>query len=108
MKIREEYWTLARYIKYIGVKFRISGTTFVTQQKTDVSTLEITDKIPLEKVIIAENFKGCHHTERACPLIHDPRLYSDIGAFVEVPQVEVIIYGTHICPDDTDPPVKIS
>ena len=39
----EEYFTLARQIKYIESKFRKSGTTFVTQQQIDVSTLLITD-----------------------------------------------------------------
>ena len=39
----EEYFTLARQIKYIKSKFRKSGTTFVTQQQIDVSTLLITD-----------------------------------------------------------------
>ena len=51
---RREDLTLARYIKYTKDKFSKSGTTLVTQQQTDGSTLEITDKILLEKVIIVE------------------------------------------------------
>ena len=51
---RKEDHTLAGQIKYIEGKFRKSRTTFVTQQQTDDITLEITDKIPLEKVIIAK------------------------------------------------------
>ena len=52
-------------------KFRKSGTTFVTQQKNDSSTLKITDKTPLEKVIIAEKVKKYHQIEGSCPLLDD-------------------------------------
>ena len=52
--------------------------------------------------------KKYHQTELACPLIDDPQLYLFIGAFGEVPQVEAILYGTNVCPDDTDPEVKNS
>ena len=64
---REEYKTLARWIKYIKVKFKKTGTTFVTQQQTDGSTLKITDKTPLENVVTAEKLKKYHQTEAACP-----------------------------------------
>ena len=83
----EEYRTLSRRIKYIEGKFSKPGTTLVTQQQTHSSTLEITDKIPLEKVIIEENLEKYHHNEGAFPLLDDPWLYIDIGYFVEVPQV---------------------
>ena len=49
---------MAIWIKYIEVKFRKPGTTVVTQQQTDGSTLEIIDKTPLEKVTISENLKS--------------------------------------------------
>ena len=65
MQRREEDLNLARQIKYIEVKFRKLGTTFVTKQQTYSSTLKITDKIPLEKVIISENLKTYHQTEGA-------------------------------------------
>ena len=39
-------------------KFRKSGTTFVTEQQTGGSTLDIIDKTPLEKVITEENVKS--------------------------------------------------
>ena len=39
MQWREEDPTQARHIKYIEVKFRKSGTIFVTQQQTDSITL---------------------------------------------------------------------
>ena len=52
---REEDLTLARRIKHIEDTFSKPGTTLVTQQQTNGSTLEITYKIPLEKVIISEN-----------------------------------------------------
>ena len=74
MQRREEYHTLPRRIKYIGGKFRKPGTTLVTQQKPDGRTLEISDKIPLEKIIIEENLKKYHQTEGAFPLLDDPRL----------------------------------
>ena len=44
-------------IKYIGGKFKKTGTTLVAEQQTDGSKLEITDKLQLDKVIIAENLK---------------------------------------------------
>ena len=55
MKRREEDFNLARQIKYIEGKFRKPCTTLATQQQTDDSTMETTEKIPLEKVIIAKN-----------------------------------------------------
>ena len=54
---REEDRTLARRIKYTERKFRKLGTDLFTQNQTDGRTLEITDKILLEKVIVEENFK---------------------------------------------------
>ena len=54
----EEHRTLARRIKYTKVKSKKPGTTFVTKQQTDGSRLEITDKISLENVIVAENLKS--------------------------------------------------
>ena len=57
MQKREEYYNLARQIKYIEGKLRKSVTTFVTQHQTDGRTLEITDKTPLGEVIIKENVK---------------------------------------------------
>ena len=73
MQKREEYYNLARQIKYIEGKLRKSVTTFVTQHQTDGRTLEITDKTPLEEVIIAENMKKHHQNKRACPLLDDPQ-----------------------------------
>ena len=40
----EEYLILDIQIKYIEGKLRKPGTTLVTQQQTDSSTLEITEK----------------------------------------------------------------
>ena len=57
MKRIKEDLTLARQIKYIERKFRKLDTPLVTQQQTDRRKLEITDKIPLEKVIIEETLK---------------------------------------------------
>ena len=59
-------------------------------------TLELTDKIPLEKVIIEENLKRYHQTEGACPLLHDTRFYRDIGAFEKSPHVEDILDGAYV------------
>ena len=50
--------------------------------------------------------KKYHQHEGACPLIDDPILYRYIGAFGEVPQVESIIYGTYVFPDNTSQAVK--
>ena len=91
MQIREEYCTISRQIKYVEVKFRKPHTNLVNQQQTNVSTLERTDKIPLEKVTIEENLEEYHHTEGSCPLLDDPWLYLDIGDFGEGPHVEDII-----------------
>ena len=44
----------------------------VNQQQTDTSTLEITEKIPLEKFIFAQNLKRYHQIEVACPLLNNP------------------------------------
>ena len=44
MKIREEYRTLARWIKYIKGKFSKPGTNFVYQQQTGGIKLKIIDK----------------------------------------------------------------
>ena len=57
MKRREEDRTLARRITYIKGKLSKPATTYVDQQQTDGRTLEITDKIPLDKVRIEENLK---------------------------------------------------
>ena len=75
-------------------------------QETDGSTLEITDKIPLERVIIEENLKKYHQTKGACPWLGDPRLYIYIGAFGEVPRIESIPDGTYVCPYNTNQSVK--
>ena len=69
---REEDLTLDIGIKYIEVKFCKSDTTFATQQTTDGITLEITDKTPLEEVIIEDNVKKYHQTKGAFPLIDYP------------------------------------
>ena len=74
MQIIEEDRTLAIQIKYIKGKLSKPGTTLVTQQQTDGRALEITDKIPLEKIIIEENLEKYHQTEGAFPLLDDPRL----------------------------------
>ena len=54
-KRRKEDRTLPRLIKYIKGKFRKPVTNLVTQKETNNKALDITDKIPLEKVIIEEN-----------------------------------------------------
>ena len=56
----EEDSTLTRRIKYIEGEFKKPGTTLVTQQQTNGRTLEITDKIPLEKVVVTKNLKKYH------------------------------------------------
>ena len=91
-----------RRIKYIERKFRRPGTNFVTQQYTNGITLKTTDKTPLEKFIIAENLKKYHQTKGTFPLLDDPRLYSDIGSLSEGPEVEALIYGLYVCPNDTE------
>ena len=63
----EENRNLARQVKYTKGKFRNPDNTLVTQQQTNCSTLEITDKIPLEKVIIEETWKS---TTRPKDLAH--------------------------------------
>ena len=73
MQRREEDRNLARRIKYTEGKFRKPGNTLVNQQQNNISTLEITDKILLEKVILAENLKKYHHTKGDCPLLDNPR-----------------------------------
>ena len=85
MQQQQEDCTMDIRIKYIEDQFRKSGTTFVTEQQTGGSTLDIIDKTPLEKVIIEENVKVYRHTEGACPLLSKPQLYSDIGGFGEGP-----------------------
>ena len=52
MQRREEYHTIARRIKYTEGKFGKPGITIFTQQQTDGRTMEITDKITIQKVII--------------------------------------------------------
>ena len=99
----EEDCTLDRRIKYIEGKLRKSGTTFVTQQQTDIKSLEITDTTPLEKVIFVGNMKGYNHTEGSSPLLDDPQLYSYIGDFGEGPQVEAILDVTYVYIDNTYP-----
>ena len=76
---------MARWIKYTKGKFSKPGTTFVTQLQSNGSTLWITVKIPLEKVIIAKNLKKYHQTEGDRPLLDDPQLYLDIEYFGEGP-----------------------
>ena len=104
----EEDCNLDRQIKYTKGRFRKSGTIFVTLQQTDGITLEIVDKTPLEKFIIEESVKTYHRTKVACPLLYEPQLYLDIWAIDEGPQVEAIIDGTYVCPDDPYPAVKNS
>ena len=58
MQRQEEDYTMVRGIKHIEGKSIKSGTNFVTQKQTNGSTLEITDKTPLEKVIMEENVKS--------------------------------------------------
>ena len=108
MQWQEEDRTLSIRVKYIEVKFRKSGTTFFTQEEPDGITLEITYKPPLEKVIISENVKKYHQIEGSCMLLDDHQLYLVIGDFDEVPQVEAILDGTYVWPDDTYPEVKHS
>ena len=98
MQKREEDHTLDRRIKYIEGKFRKPGTNFFTQQKNDGSTLEITDKIILEKVIITENLNKYHHNKGAFPFIDDSQLYLDLGAFGEGPQVKAVLDDTYFFP----------
>ena len=106
MQRREEYLTLAKQIKYMKGKSRKSGDTFVIKQQTNGIVLENKDKIPLEKVIIAENLKKYHQTVGDFLWLDDSRLYSYIRDFGEFPQVEAILDSTYVCPDNTDPEVK--
>ena len=48
-----------------------------------------------------------YETEGACPLVDDPRLYLDIGAFSKVPQVEAIIDSKCVFPENTNTKIKI-
>ena len=106
MQRREEECTLSIIIKYTEGKFGNLYTTLVTQQQTDGITLEITNKMPLKKVIIAKKKENYHQTEEPCPLINDPWLYLDIEASSECPQVKAILEGTYVCLDNTYPYVK--
>ena len=87
-------------------KFKVNEVNQVTKQQNGSSTLKITENIPPERVIIAENLKKYHQTEGACPLLNDPRLYLDIGAFGEGQQVEYILDNTYVCPENTNSSVK--
>ena len=51
--------------------------------------------------------KKYHQTKGACPLIDDHCLYIYIGAFGEGPQVESILDGKYVFPDNTNQSVKI-
>ena len=55
---------------------------------------------------MAENVKKYHQIKGACLLFDETRLYLDIRDFGEGPQVEAIMDGTYICPENTGPEVK--
>ena len=96
LKRIEEDRTLYRRIKPIEGKFKKLSAILVTQQQTYGSTLESTDKIPLEIFIIKQNLKKYQQTNGACPLLDDTCLYLDIVGFGEGPQLVAIMDGTYV------------
>ena len=50
--------------------------------------------------------KKYHQNEGACPSLDNLRLYLDIEAFCEFPQIEAIIDGTYFCQKNTNLAVK--
>ena len=63
------------------------------------STLETTNKIPPENVIIEENLENYHQTKGAFPLLDEPSSYIDIRTVGEITQVEAIIDGAYVFPE---------
>ena len=95
---REEVRSTFRQIQKVTKK-RQSGTVkiHVTENGT---TKEITKKLEMESYIIKENKSKFHQTEGRCPLLYS-RLYRDLGAMGDGPEVPNVLNGTYIPPPGT-------
>ncbi len=99
----EEQRRVAKVIKYTTNRLFNSGTTKVLLVDKDGKAIrEVVTKEELEEVIIAENERKYHRTEKYCPLLLG-KLREDIGLCGDGPMVESILAGTYVCPPDKPP-----
>ena len=95
----------ARRIKATLRRNTNCGTTRI-QVRVGSKVKDITKKREMEKLIMDENEKKYHQTEKSCPLLQGQRL-EDIGLLGDGPEVENILNGTYQQPPDISPATKL-
>ena len=103
MQQREKARTTYRHIRY-ATKIRQSGTTKIHIRTSD-GFKEVTRQHEMEKAILQENETKFHQTEARCPLLQG-KLYRDLGAMGDGPQVGKVLDGTYTPPPGTSEVTK--
>ena len=104
MDLREKQRRDARRIKATLKRNSRCGTTRI-QVNHNNRIRDVTKKSEIEKLIIAENERKYHQTEKTCPLLQG-QLLEDIGLLGDGPKVDAILNGTYIPPPETSHAVK--
>ena len=105
MDLHEQQRRDSRRVKATLKKNSRCGTTRIQVIEGSV-TKDITKKAEMERLIIAENEKKYHQTERSCPLLQG-QLLQDIGLLGDGPAVPDILNGTYTPPPSSTKAVKL-
>jgi hypothetical protein len=74
LQLREKQRSCARKIHFLQLKMRAGGTTLVTIQDAEGNTIDLTEKLDIEKAIVKNNkekFEQALHT----PFLQPPPPY---------------------------------
>ena len=105
MNQQEQQRRDARRVKATLRRNTRCGTTRIQIQEGS-RLKDITKKSEMETLIIAENEKKYHQTEKSCPLLQG-QLLEDIGLLGDGPEVDNILNGKYKIPEGTSEAVKL-
>ena len=102
---REKQRDEARSMRYM-LKRTSTGTTTKVQVTDERGTVrEVTDKDEMEKLILCENEKKYHQTERGTQL-HHPEFVKKLGRYANGPEVDRVLLGNFDYPTITKEATK--
>ena len=100
LRTQEDQRRASRAVKKATGKLTIGSTSRVLTADEDGNPVEITDRIPMEKVMADVSETKFHASEKYCPIMSG-QLFNDIGSLGFGPRVNDILDGTYVPPAGT-------
>ena len=100
LRAQEDQRRASRAVKKATGKLTIGSTSRVLTCDESGNPVEITDRVPMEKVMADVSETKFHASEKYCPIMSG-QLFKDIGSLGFGPRVSDILDGTYIPPEGT-------